>query len=53
MRAVFAEWHEPSLDELDAFVQRESHFRITSPEQRGWSEFEVVTDADTTVLAAT
>jgi hypothetical protein len=51
MRAVMSDWHEPSLEELDTFVQDRSGFRVTSPSGRGWEEFEAVDGTGRTVLA--
>jgi hypothetical protein len=51
MRAVLAEWDDPSFADLTAFVEQRSEFRLKSPGDRGWAEFEALNPDGTTVLA--
>ena len=51
MRAVLAEWDDPSFDDLTTFVEQRSSLRVKSVADRRWAEFEPLNPDGATLLA--
>ena len=51
MRAVLAEWDNPSFDDLTTFVEQRSSFRVKSVADRRWAEFEALNPDGAALLA--
>jgi len=52
MRAVLGDWYGRPFDDLAAYVEQHSRFRVQTIAGRGWAEFEALDEDGTTVLAA-